>query len=203
MIGNAQVAKFLSLYNKVAERVESKQGRRNITLFLIYTVPIFDVCFCPVVDVQLEACENAKGRSPLPTRMKQYSYFFRFWVHSKLPFPDGSRQIHIESVRPRSSEAVDSLRLRGSQIQVVHTRSEAPLGWFQWYTCSRVLEKSICWSTGAHGGTVACYRSARAMLEPSRDGEYMVMIMRGYSEDNIKGIVCISKYQKGTVGISI
>jgi hypothetical protein len=53
---------------------------------------------------------------------------------------------------------------------------------------------------GAHGGTVVYYRSTRAILEPSRDGEYMVMISRGYSEYNkgynIKGIVTIAKYQR-------
>jgi hypothetical protein len=70
---------------------------------------------------------------------------------------------------------------------------------------------SFCWSTGAHGGTVACYREPRAALEPSRGlkilvpsvhilvpsmlprglhwnrpetGGYMVMILRGYSECN-------------------
>ena len=52
-----------------------------------------------------------------------------------------------------------------------------------------------------------CYRSTRAILEPSRDGEYMVMRLRGYSEYNkgynIKGIVSIAKYIKGTVGISV
>ena len=45
------------------------------------------------------------------------------------------------------------------------------------------------------------------ILEPSRDGEYMVIMLRGYSEYNkgynIKGIVSIAKYQKGTVGISL
>ena len=40
------------------------------------------------------------------------------------------------------------------------------------------------------------------MLEPSRDGEYMVMILRGYSEDN-KGYAKYVEIQKGTVRISI
>ena len=57
------------------------------------------------------------------------------------------------------------------------------------------LSSPHCLSTGAHGGTVVYYRSTRAILEPSRDGEYMVMRLRGYSKYNkgynIKGY---SKY---------
>jgi hypothetical protein len=67
-----------------------------------------------------------------------------------------------------------------------------------------------CWSTGGHGGTVVYYRSTRAILESPRDGEYMVMMFRGYLEHykgcNIKGhntYLIVSKYQKGIVGISI
>jgi hypothetical protein len=45
------------------------------------------------------------------------------------------------------------------------------------------------------------------MLEPSRDGEYMVMMLRGYSEYNkgynIKGYNKHCEIPKGTVGISI
>jgi hypothetical protein len=69
------------------------------------------------------------------------------------------------------------------------------------------VERLPCWSTGAHGGTVVHYKSTRAILEPSRDGEYMVMSVTRYSEYNkgynIKGLISVSKYQKGTVGISI
>jgi hypothetical protein len=50
------------------------------------------------------------------------------------------------------------------------------------------------------------YRSARATLEPSRDGEYMVMRLRGHSECNkgynVKGVASIAKCMKGAVRIS-